>query len=45
MNHWGMETREESDGVYGGAPVPPPCSGHRGDSGRKASNGMLAHQL
>ena len=31
--------------VYGGAPVPPPCSRHGDDPGRRASDGILAHQL
>ena len=41
----GYRTRDESDGVYGGPPAPPSRSGHHGDPGRRASDGMLAHQL
>ena len=31
--------------VYGGPPVPLPCSGHGDDPGRRVSDGILAHQL
>ena len=31
--------------VYGGPPVPPHCSSHSDDPGRRASDGILAHQL
>ena len=41
----GYRTRDESDGVYGGPPAPPSHSDNRGDPGRRASDGMLAHRL